>query len=130
MKSITESLHFAINAEIRHQSSLGPDWKGEGQPGLQPLSERPGLHDLFEGGGPSDMHITLTPGGSELRQLWFELMDAGLIPPTNLLTEGAEVILSGEGVEIHISEDGPRPGTCSIMLCPRKDRMVWTRQST
>lgn len=79
-----------------------------------------GLRDGYAGAPPGTLYLELRPEDPTTRFLWAELLEAGASPPMTLITpgegNGASVLLSTEGIELHIMEDGAEPGTFVAQL--------------
>jgi hypothetical protein len=92
-----------------------------------------GLKDGFLDAPPGTLYIELEPDAPTTRFLWAELLEVGACPPMTAITpgegNGVAVLLSPEGIELYIMEDGPKPGQLIGQLSPEAGKPAkWTFQ--
>lgn len=128
MGPLTTSLMRAIEMTL---TEVGRD--GKARKTFSELDKDRPLRDGFADAPAGTLYIELAPDAPTTRFLWAELLEAGACPPMTAITpgegNGVSVLLSNEGIELYIMEDGPEPGQLIGQLYPRDGKPAkWTFQ--
>lgn len=127
MSPLTTSLMRAIECALI-QSRI------DGTKGFFELDKEEGLRQGFLDAPVGTLYIELKPEEPTTRFLWAELLEAGAKPPMTLITpgegNGAAVLLSPDGIEMYIMEDGDKPGQVIGQLYPEPGKPAkWSFQT-
>jgi hypothetical protein len=116
MDSITHALYRAVTADNAHQRRVEDTDRetGDQRPnhaGLQPLAQRPDVHNAYQGAAGTDFHIELERG-DETICLYMEFVAAGFTPPAGLI-DGGTVLLSPGHIELYVATDNGQNNWCA-----------------
>lgn len=98
------------------------------------LDKNRGLREGFLDAPKGTLYIELAPDAPTTRWLWAELLEAGAKPPMTAITpgegNGVAVLLSPDGIEFYIMDDGERPGQFIAQLYSRGGKSArWSFES-